>query len=153
MRNRDTATSWLVGLLLLASPALGQNYEQIAKQIVNTSAGVKPGDAVVITGGQFTMPLMEAVAVEVARAGGQPMMWVTTDKVARAVNMETPEAAIQASKSSPMLLQADVLITLPGLEDGHRGGRWEGAGAQRPARGAGGNGQGCFRGQEGAEVS
>lgn len=105
------------GLLLLAGSAFGQNYEQIAKQIVNTSAGVKPGDAVVITGGQFTMPLMEAVAVEVARAGGQPMMWVNTDKVARAENMETPEAAIQASKANPMLLQADVLITLPALED------------------------------------
>ena len=69
------------GLLLFTSSAFGQNYEQIAKQIVNTSAGVKPGDAVVITGGQHTMPLMEAVVVEVARADGQPSMLVNTDKV------------------------------------------------------------------------
>ena len=62
----------VAGLLLSTGSAFGQNYEQIAKQIVNTSAGVKAGDAVVITGGQHTMPLMEAVAVEVARAGGQP---------------------------------------------------------------------------------
>ncbi|WP_426060639.1 aminopeptidase [Hymenobacter sp. B1770] len=102
---------------MFTGSAFGQNYEQIAKQIVNTSAGVKPGDAVVITGGQHTMPLMEAVAVEVARAGGQPNMWVTTDKVVRAVNVETPEAAIQASKANNMLLLADVLITLPSVED------------------------------------
>jgi len=105
-------------LLLSTGSAFGQDYEKIAKQIVNTSAGVKPGDAVIISGGQHTLPLMEAVAVEVARAGGQPMMWMQTDKVARAVNMETPEAAIQASKTSNMLLLADVLITLPGVEDG-----------------------------------
>ncbi|ALW83714.1 hypothetical protein AUC43_00495 [Hymenobacter sedentarius] len=105
------------GLLLLAGSAFGQNYEQVAKQIVNTSAGVKPGDAVVITGGQHTLPLMEAVAVEVARAGGQPSMWLTTDKVARAINMETPESAIQASKANNMALLADVLISLPTLED------------------------------------
>jgi aminopeptidase len=70
MKNSYATTGWLLGLLLAAGPALGQNYEQIAKQIVNTSAGVKPGELVMITGGQHTLPLMEAVAVEVARAGG-----------------------------------------------------------------------------------
>jgi leucyl aminopeptidase (aminopeptidase T) len=113
-----TQTACAAALLLSTGSAFGQDYEKIAKQIVNTSAGVKPGDAVVITGGQHTMPLMEAVAVEVARAGGQPNMWVQTDKVARAENMETPEAAIQASKANDMLLLADVLITLPSVEDG-----------------------------------
>ncbi|QNP54294.1 hypothetical protein H9L05_20910 (plasmid) [Hymenobacter qilianensis] len=75
MKNRYAQTSGLLGLLLLASPVLGQNYEQIAKQIVNTSAGVKPGELVMITGGQHTLPLMEAVAVEVARAGGNPICY------------------------------------------------------------------------------
>jgi hypothetical protein len=69
MRNRYALTSGLVGLLLAAGPAFGQNYEQIAKQIVNTSASVKTGEQVIITGGQHTLPLMEAIAVEVARAG------------------------------------------------------------------------------------
>lgn len=55
----------------MASPTFGQNYEQLTKQIVTTSAGVKPGEMVMITGGQFTLPLMEAITVEVARAGGQ----------------------------------------------------------------------------------
>ncbi|GAB2470511.1 hypothetical protein GCM10011375_38920 [Hymenobacter qilianensis] len=117
MKNRYAQTSGLLGLLLLASPVLGQNYEQIAKQIVNTSAGVKPGELVMITGGQHTLPLMEAVAVEVARAGGQPNMLLTTDKVARATSVEMPESAIQASKSSNWLLGADVLIQLPSVED------------------------------------
>ncbi|SMB84485.1 Leucyl aminopeptidase (aminopeptidase T)-like [Hymenobacter roseosalivarius DSM 11622] len=101
----------------MASPVFGQNYEQIAKQIVNTSAGVKPGELVMITGGKHTMPLMEAIAVEVARVGGQPEMMVNTDKVAHAIDVEMPESAIQASKSDNWLLQADVLITLPQLED------------------------------------
>lgn len=42
---------------------------------------------------------------------------LTTDKVARAVNMDTPQAAIQATKSNSWILQADVLITLPAYED------------------------------------
>ncbi len=117
MENSFSTTGWLLGLLLAAGPALGQNYEQIAKQIVNTSAGVKAGELVMITGGQHTLPLMEAVAVEVARAGGQPAMLVNTDKVAHAENVEIPESAIQASKMRNWLLQADVLITLPSLED------------------------------------
>lgn len=117
MENRYALTSGLLGLLLLASPAFGQDYEQIAKQIVNTSAGVKPGELVAITGGQFTMPLMEAIAVEVARAGGQPRMLVNTDKVAHATSVEMPESAIQAPKANDWLLQSDVLITLPSVED------------------------------------
>ncbi|HEX8429251.1 aminopeptidase [Hymenobacter sp.] len=117
MRNRYAVTSGLVGLLLSAGSAFGQNYEQIAKQIVNTSAGVKPGELVMITGGRHTMPLMEAIAVEVARVGGQPTMLVNTDKVARAVNVEMPESAIMASKDDSWLLSSDVLITLPSLED------------------------------------
>ncbi|WP_133273634.1 aminopeptidase [Hymenobacter radiodurans] len=117
MKNRYLQTSGLLGLLLLASPVFGQNYEQIAKQIVNTSAGVKPGELVMITGGKHTLPLMEAIAVEVARAGGQPNMLLNTDKVARATSVEMPESAIQASKSSNWLLGADVLISLPGVED------------------------------------
>jgi leucyl aminopeptidase (aminopeptidase T) len=117
MRNQYLLTGGLLGLLSMASPAFGQNYEQIAKQIVNTSAGVKPGELVMITGGKHTMPLMEAIAVEVARVGGQPEMMVNTDKVARATNVEMPESAIQASKSANWLLGADVLITLPQLED------------------------------------
>ncbi|WP_375436483.1 aminopeptidase [uncultured Hymenobacter sp.] len=117
MKNRYAVTGWLLGFILLGSPVFGQNYEQIAKQIVNTSASIKPGDLVMITGGQHTMPLMEAIAVEVARVGGQPNMLVSTDKVARAVNIEMPESAIQADKSDSWLLQSDVLITLPQVED------------------------------------
>ncbi|ALW84058.1 hypothetical protein AUC43_02435 [Hymenobacter sedentarius] len=101
----------------MASPVFGQNYEQIAKQIVNTSAGVKPGELVMITGGQHTLPLMEAVAVEVARAGGQPRMLVNTDKVAHATTVEIPESAIQTSKSNSWTLGADVLISLPSIDD------------------------------------
>ena len=97
MKSSFATTGWLLGLLLAAGPALGQNYEQIAKQIVTTSAGVKPGELVLITGGQHTMPLMEAIAVEVTRAGGEPAMLVNTDKVERAGNIELPESAIQAS--------------------------------------------------------
>jgi leucyl aminopeptidase (aminopeptidase T) len=89
----------------------------MAKQIVNTSAGVKPGEQVIITGGKHTLPLMEAIAVEVARAGGEPEMLLNTDKVARATSVEMPESAIQASKSNSWVLGADVLITLPSLED------------------------------------
>lgn len=117
MKNRRFLPFWCLVLVLLARPAFGQNYEQMAKQIVNTSAGVKPGEAVMITGGRHTLPLMEAIAVEVARVGGQPNMLMTTDKVERAVLLETPEDAIAAAKSNDWYLLTDVLITLPQYED------------------------------------
>jgi aminopeptidase len=117
MKNIFSTTGWLLSLLLTAGPAVGQNYEQIAKQIVNTSANVKPGELVMITGGQHTLPLMEAIAVEVARTGGEPAMLVNTDKVERAGAIELPESAIQASKANNWVLQSDVLITLPSVED------------------------------------
>jgi aminopeptidase len=113
MKHSFATPGWLLGLLLTAGPALGQNYEQLAKQIVTTSAGVKPGELVMITGGQHTLPLMEAVA----RVGGQPRMVVSTDKVGRAINLETPESAIQTSKSDSWTLQSDVLISLPAYEN------------------------------------
>ena len=50
--------------------------------------------------GQFTLPLMEATAVKMARAGGQPSMILSTDKVGNAINLETPLEAIQARKSN-----------------------------------------------------
>ena len=117
MRNRKTTTGWLMGLLLLATPVLRQNYEQMAQQIVHTSAGVKPGELVLIKDGQHTMPLMETIAVEDARAGGHPAMLVSTDKVERAVDAEMPESAIQAAKSDNWQLQSGVVVTLPALEN------------------------------------
>ncbi|MFZ1129477.1 MAG: hypothetical protein WCA97_20490 [Terriglobales bacterium] len=42
---------------------------EIAHKAVNISAAVKPGEVVVIYGGVQKLPLMEALAIEAAKAG------------------------------------------------------------------------------------
>ncbi len=46
-----------------ATSAPAHDYGALARRIVTSTAGIKPGEVVVITGGQHTIPLMEALAV------------------------------------------------------------------------------------------
>lgn len=86
LRTYVTALSMLCISAIVATQALAGNvdYEDLAKRIVNTSANVQPGEVVVVSGGQHTVPLMEAIAIEVQKAGGFVTIFLNTDKLARA---------------------------------------------------------------------
>jgi len=129
--KRSNTTNILLTLTILTlaslSTAIGQeqkagqaqNYEELARRIVSTSAAIKPGDVVVVAGGKHTVPLMEAIAIEVQKAGGMPTMWLNSDRVARSRNIDMPE---QFLEQEPRYLaewykNVDVFIGLPGLED------------------------------------
>lgn len=96
-----------------------QKYQKLARRVVITSAGVKPGEVVVIAGGAHTIPLMEALAIETAKAGGFVTMFLSTDRVIRAFNTEVPEQylELQPRYFAEWLKHIDVWIDLPGEAD------------------------------------
>ena len=57
---------------------------EIAHKVVTVSAKVKPGEVVVISGGIQKLPLMEALAIEAAKAGARVgPLFITTDRLQR----------------------------------------------------------------------
>ena len=115
-------SSFLLALALLfvdVSSAQEGQFPALAKRIVNASVRVKPGDVVVVNGGQNTIPLMEDIAIEAAKAGGMVQMFLNTDRLARAINADVPE---QYLKQEPKyfvdwIKDVDVWIALPDVED------------------------------------
>jgi leucyl aminopeptidase (aminopeptidase T) len=99
--------------------AFGQqpNFEELAKRIVTTSANVKPGDVVMISGGKYNLALMEDLAIEANKVGGMTTMTISTDKVDRsfkAVIAGVPEARFaKAAKASQVI--TDALMNGPRL--------------------------------------
>ena len=108
------------GLFLIhSSSAQEGQFPALAKQIFNTSVHVKPGDVVVVSGGQRTIPLMESIAIEAVKAGGLVQMFLNTDRLTRAINADVPE---QYLKQEPRYLvdwvkDVDVWIGLPDVDD------------------------------------
>lgn len=99
--------------------AQAPNFDELARNIVNTSIAVKPGEVVVITGGKHTIPLMEALAVEAQKAGGIVTMLLNSDKVIRSRNADVDEKylAQEPRYFGEWLKQVDVWISLPDASD------------------------------------
>jgi leucyl aminopeptidase (aminopeptidase T) len=115
-------SSFLLPLVLLfvgVSSAQDSQFPALAKQVVNTSVRVKPGDVVVVYGGQNTIPLMEDIAIEAAKAGGMVQMLLNTDRLARAINADVPEKYLkqQPTYFADWIKDVDVWIALPDVED------------------------------------
>jgi aminopeptidase len=104
---------------ICASSAQDNRFPVLAKQIITTSVKVKPGDVVVVSGGKHTIPLMEEIAIEAAKAGGMVQMFLNTDRFARAVNAEVPEQYLseQPRYLADWIKDVDVWISLPDTED------------------------------------
>ena len=96
-----------------------RNFDELAHRIVATSAAIKPGEVVVITGGKHTIPLMEAIAIEAQKAGGIVNILLVSDKVTRSFNVDVDEKYLEQEPRyfGEWLKQADVFITLPGASD------------------------------------
>lgn len=108
--------------LLGALPAVAQAQEGesgLAKELVNISASVQPGDHVVIAGGPHLLHLMESLAIEVQIAGGLPTMLLNTDRVARSFWTEVPEEYLSQVPEywETWLSEVDVWIGLPAIEN------------------------------------
>ena len=121
MLTRAMPTIAIAGVLVFVSATAiaDEKFEQLARQVVGTSASVKPGDVVVVAGGKHTTELMEAVAVEVYKAGGLPTLFLSTDRLSRTRFAEMPERFLgqEPKYFAEWLKHVDVWIGLPGTEN------------------------------------
>ncbi len=121
MLTRAMPTIASVGVLVFAGPTAtaDEKLEQLARQVVGTSASVNPGDVVVIAGGKHTTELMEVFAVEVLKAGGMPTLFLSTDRLSRTRFAEMPERYLgqEPRYFAEWLKHVDVWIGLPGTEN------------------------------------
>jgi len=102
-----------------AQPQTDPRLAEIAHKVVNISAAVKPGEVVVISGGVQKLPLMEALAIEAAKAGAlvEPL-FVTTDRLQRAFLADVPEEYLgQQNPTLEWLKTIDVWISTADQED------------------------------------
>lgn len=113
-----TAVS-LGAFLFAGSAAKAQDYAELARRMVRTSASVKPGDVVVVSGGKHDAALMEDLAIEAAKAGGLVTMFLDSDKFERAIYTEVPERFLEQQPTYfvEWLKHINVFIGLPGVED------------------------------------
>lgn len=67
------------------------DMKALAAKIVNQSAGVKEGEIVLISGGIRDMDLLENLVTEVQKVGGEPLLSVNSEKVAKRSYTDVPE--------------------------------------------------------------
>lgn len=97
----------------MAADSAKVQMEQAAKSLV-TGALVKTGDKVVVRGSPRDYQMLEEIAVDVMKAGGQPIVVITTDRITRRSYTEVPESY----DSQPLTMQtalanvADVVISI-----------------------------------------
>jgi len=96
-----------------------QRQAQIAHKVVTISAKVKPGEVVVISGGIQKLPLMEALAIEAAKAGARVVpLFVTTDRIQRSSIADVSEEYLgQPAPVMEWLKNIDVWISTADTED------------------------------------
>ena len=73
-----------------ASAAPLANFKSVARRVVTQSAGVGEGDIVMLTGDVADLPLLEDMAVEVMKVGGEPLVSIGTEKLTRRSYDEVP---------------------------------------------------------------
>jgi leucyl aminopeptidase (aminopeptidase T) len=109
-----------LGLLTVeATSAEENNYADIAARIIKTSANVKPGDVVAISGGKHNIAVMEELAIQAAKAGGLVTMFLDSDRFERAFYTQVPEKYLEqpATFFVEWVKHMNVYIGLPGVED------------------------------------
>jgi leucyl aminopeptidase (aminopeptidase T) len=126
---------WILAVALLLRAATMEAQEQraravagdaageLARRVVAAAGGVRPGQMVVLGGGPHTIPLMEAVALEVLRAGGAWVMQLESERTRRYYNTGMPVEHLRINDSTTaafygsQLERADLLINFPGSQD------------------------------------
>lgn len=108
------------------------DLQALAHRVVTQSAGVKEGDAVLITGRQHDAELMEDLAVEVARVGGYPMIEYGSDRLAKRLFFDVPEK-YDAREDALLAKLVDAFDVVISLGNGTSENLFEGADPKRVA--------------------
>lgn len=95
MRSNIFKSLLLPAVLTLAMPLQAQkvqpDFASVSTKVVNQSLQVKPGETVLITGTPAEIPLMEALYVEVSKAGGKPYVQLILPEAQKKALLETPD--------------------------------------------------------------
>jgi aminopeptidase len=88
-------------------------YRSAAEKVVAQSAGVKDGDLVLISGSDEDLPLLEDIAVEVRKRGGDAIVTVATQQLGRRMYDEVPAEydSRLPEMDSKLLGMIDVIIS------------------------------------------
>ena len=82
------------------------DFKSVAVKVVQQSAGVREGDVVLVTGSDEDLPLLEDIAIEVLKLGGQPLVSVSSgrfnrrsyDEIAAKYDGRTPEFTMKLAE-------------------------------------------------------
>ena len=99
--------------------AEGVDYDAIATRVVTESAGVKPGEVVVINGSIAEPRLLEALQAAVLLAGGHPIVAINFPRANKRALTQAPiEYLRQPPRADLAMLEAgDVFISAGAVED------------------------------------
>ena len=91
INKRCTWFAFLMGAVLTSTSVAAQspNLQDVARNLVE-SARVTTGDKVVVTGSVRDAALMEHVAIETMKAGGQPLIVLNSEQLLRRSYDEVP---------------------------------------------------------------
>ena len=92
---------------------------RLARQVTQRGLRIRKGDVVMVAGGAHTIPIMEALALETARVGGQYNLQLQSQRLLRAELTEVPEEYVGLPPDffADWLRSTTVYIGLPGLTD------------------------------------
>lgn len=110
--------TFILSAVILSNAQTSDKTQKLAVRLVQ-SASVMPGDVVIVDGGKHLIPLMESVAIEVQKAGGMPVMFLESDRVARSYYTEVSEKYLEQEPRfwAEWLKRTNVFISLPGFEN------------------------------------
>ncbi len=69
----------------------GVDYDVVAQKLVTENARIKEGDVVLVTGGTRDAELLEDIAVQVRKAGAQPLLLMNSEQMAKRMWTDVPE--------------------------------------------------------------
>jgi leucyl aminopeptidase (aminopeptidase T) len=91
------------------------DFKSVAAKVVQQSAGVREGDIVLIAGSDEDLPLLEDIAIEVRKVGGQPLVTVNTvgfnrrtyDEVPARYDSQTPRLAMKLTEMEDVFISTE----------------------------------------------
>ncbi len=101
---------------------MDQRNKILAKNLVNVSVKVKPGEKVMVVGrGSATYGLVSQIIKEVAAAGGVPFSQLVNYTVLRAMQMSATEKQLEilADSELELMKQMDCYIAVTGVENAY----------------------------------
>ncbi|OQY02032.1 MAG: hypothetical protein B6I20_07355 [Bacteroidetes bacterium 4572_117] len=84
-----TALIFIFSINLIGAQELDNN--ELAKRILQKSLNVEEGDVIIVRGGQHTLSLMEAFAIEARKIGAIAIPFINTDKITKSFYQDVPE--------------------------------------------------------------